>query len=1658
MNTFPPLPAGKIAPVWGVLLAALITLLWGFVRPWNDPDMPPSTLTQVMTDNLVCLSNVNITLEANCQREITASMVLTGSFGDLTDDDFEIAVLDGAPSNGPLIDGCGEFSYEIRLRPGVEGSNFTECWGTVRLEDKTNPQVVCPPNTNTATLARQAQFINGALSATDPVFAPAGNDCHTGGAAPPGNPTTQHYDLYSFFVTAPAIYTFLMTDTFAGDASGALALYQGPFMPGNPCENLIYSSDSTFTPNVALSTMPSNGHTHVFEPSVRIALALKPGVSYTLLVSSASEITALGAYGIAVYSSATGRLIGPGLIPPQAVTLTALLLCEDIHQVFLNAPQSYFTDRHGNITGISASLNRILGYTGFPDVSDNCGPLKVTVSDAVQFNGNCGDAIITRTFRVEDKQNSACGGVPNASECTQTITIRKPAIQDVTLPPIVAFLGCQDAFPTLPGGDPSPGATGFPFVAAAFGNYNLNPTWCNLAAQYLDAPRAEVCPGFYKFLRSWTILDWCNPANSRLHNQLVAVGNYLAPKVTCPVLPDPWGAPLNGLMYSTTPYDCTASFEAPVPLVNAPCAGGWNIHTEIVTDVQVPLLDSTGQQIGTTPQTAILRTILPGASRFVTGIPIGEHRFRYIVTDDCGNSSVEECAFQVVDISEPGAVCNDQLHISLNGQGTARLLATEADEGSNDNCGLASIAVRRRIDTHPNCAPAAASFSDWGNFVDFNCCDAGRSARVELRVTDLQGNENICWLDIPVEDKIRPFCHAPQDTSVHCNELPADFDPTNLAQLRALFGQPTASDNCYAAAEEIAPIVNLHPCGWGTIIRRFRAVDNSGNISANLCQQIIAVNEVHNYEIMFPRDAEANCGIPLIDTIQVFEMACDLLAVSVQDEVLHAAERGCFKIMRTYRVINWCEYDGQSPPVVVSRDEDCDGNPGDEHVWVLVRPNGVTYYDRDNDETNSIPAAFSKPAACDGLTNPAGYWMNSVQNPAIASRGFWEYTQQIKVFDDFSPSIFFSAVQPFCSYENPAADDPLCRSAVVFPFTVEEKCTPNDVSIRVFLDLFNDDDFLPFDFNVLRNPDSTMTGDTDVFAISGRHPSYAIVTNNGQGLPIGQHRFVIDAVDGCGNTRRATAIIEIIDCLEPTPICHNGLTATLMPADTDNDGFTDGGMATVWASDFIASPVMDCTMPVTYSIRRAGQSPDSTRSSLHFSCADYNPADGATGTLQIVYIDAWDGAGNRGFCETYVRVQDQSGACTGPATAAIAGIIQTEQHQPVEGVQVALSGPVSDHTETQAAGLYSFGSLLSGGDFTITPLLDRDYLNGVTTFDLVLIQRHILAVQLLDSPYKMIAADANNSRSITTADVILLRRLILALVDELPGNTSWRFIPASYVFPLPANPWFEPFPELINLNDLTGDLAGLDFIGVKTGDVNGSATNSLNAVEERHVQGVFVLAADDRTFHAGDRVEVSFRGKDMERLLGFQLTLGFDHAALAIEGIEYGTAGEGSLGLRFTHRGLITMSWNEQGTGVPAKSGEAFFTLVFRAQAAGRLSEALKVSNNPTRAEAYDLANRTLSVILEFGNHGGTQDFDLYQNQPNPFNASALIAFRLPEAGEATLTITDVQGMVISVIRGYYAAGLYHVPIRADALPAGVLQYTLSSGEFTATRRMVVTR
>ncbi len=173
----------------------------------------------------------------------------------------------------------------------------------------------------------------------------------------------------------------------------------------------------------------------------------------------------------------------------------------------------------------------------------------------------------------------------------------------------------------------------------------------------------------------------------------------------------------------------------------------------------------------------------------------------------------------------------------------------------------------------------------------------------------------------------------------------------------------------------------------------------------------------------------------------------------------------------------------------------------------------------------------------------------------------------------------------------------------------------------------------------------------------------------------------------------------------------------------------------------------------------------------------------------------------------------------------ISGYVKTSDNQPVEKVRLRLSGTSTAQVSTDANGYYEFSNLSSGGNYTVTPVSDSMPLNGVSTYDLVLISKHILGLEALGSPWKMLAADANKSNSITTLDIVELRKLILGIYTYLPSMPSWKFYGEGSIIPSLQNP-FEQGTILIEqhvLNNLAIDTPNLNFTAVKIGDANEDA-------------------------------------------------------------------------------------------------------------------------------------------------------------------------------------------------------------------------------------------
>ena len=91
----------------------------------------------------------------------------------------------------------------------------------------------------------------------------------------------------------------------------------------------------------------------------------------------------------------------------------------------------------------------------------------------------------------------------------------------------------------------------------------------------------------------------------------------------------------------------------------------------------------------------------------------------------------------------------------------------------------------------------------------------------------------------------------------------------------------------------------------------------------------------------------------------------------------------------------------------------------------------------------------------------------------------------------------------------------------------------------------------------------------------------------------------------------------------------------------------------------------------------------------------------------------------------------------------------------------------------------------------------------------------------------------------------------------------------------------------------------------------------------------------------------------------------------------------------------------------------------------------------------------------------------LLHNYPNPFNPETWIPYQLSEPAEVTLTIHSVNGTLVRTLAlGYQAAGIYQARTRAaywdgknqvgEPVASGVYFYTLTAGDFNATRKMLI--
>jgi hypothetical protein len=632
-------------------------------------------------------------------------------------------------------------------------------------------------------------------------------------------------------------------------------------------------------------------------------------------------------------------------------------------------------------------------------------------------------------------------------------------------------------------------------------------------------------------------------------------------------------------------------------------------------------------------------------------------------------------------------------------------------------------------------------------------------------------------------------------------------------------------------------------------------------------------------------------------------------------------------------------------------------------------------------------------------------WATYVPN---TNRGLYKYVQEITLVNNVKP--VFTANT--------------CAPKIV--------CAPNsdcDGRLNIGADAF-DDCSLPVDLRYAYSIDINNDGTYDING-SGDTISVALLHGN--------HTVVWKVTDGCGNIETCNVPVRMKECKAPTAICHDGLKTNL----------GENTSLSIWAKDFNIHSSDNCTPADQLVI---SFSPDSLVMNRTFTCAN-RPS-----VSLFVYFTDKDG--NTSRCLTRLEIQDSRNICPSlngeglTAKHIIAGKISTEENFVLEQTKVLLQNEGEPkQLMTDKEGNFSFEQLVEKKNYTIKPERKTDWAEGLNTLDLVMVQRHILGLKKLDSPYKMIAADIDNNEKISSGDLVLLRKLILGSVTDVPSNHSWRFVNKDYQFPDVLNPW--GYDEQASYESLETSMPNTDFVGIKIGDVSGTVSGKVkNLLTDTRSRNTNQLNITDLSLTQGQASQINIVANENDKLQAMQMEFVLDPRRVILEGIKSDifTLSEQDYTYDPSTGKVRVVHLPQEVTDM--SSIENFLTLNVMPLADAAVSEVLKLA---TSEENSFINEQDENITFELFFKDAEKILSVDQNQPNPFSNYTDIKFQLSIASEVQTTIVNSTGVKVFESKMGYSAGQNNLRISKEDLggTTGIFYVYISTGEERAVKKIM---
>ncbi len=513
---------------------------------------------------------------------------------------------------------------------------------------------------------------------------------------------------------------------------------------------------------------------------------------------------------------------------------------------------------------------------------------------------------------------------------------------------------------------------------------------------------------------------------------------------------------------------------------------------------------------------------------------------------------------------------------------------------------------------------------------------------------------------------------------------------------------------------------------------------------------------------------------------------------------------------------------------------------------------------------------------------------------------------------------------------------------------------------------------------------------------------------------LGTHRIYFTATDACGNSIICDYLFEIKDNEAPTISCNDLFleydetvaTIELFPSDfieLISDNCTDSSYL---ANNAVIGSFLLPTHTYTNSLTL-----DNTESS------------------HVLAIEITDEAGNTQICLANLTIGNPIPYIAHDLICPLIwGDPNLAMNLPLEDIQynLNLSGfpPVFiESIGTNNCYNLPLNSVLKGYSFIeLSPKSSRNFANGVSTYDMVLMGQHLLNIKKLDNPYAKLAADVSQNNSISIQDLAILRALILYVIQELPSGDSWGFVRSDYEFENPDSPLGEIYPKADTIPIAADGTVTMTrgFNAFKYGDVNASAVpNFMGESSERSSNTPLQFVVQDQMLSADENFTVDFTLADASNFLGYQMSIQFDPTKLHLNEIIPGNLafmGSDNFGTHFLDEGIITTLWNnyyEEGLA----ADEVLFSLNFTALENTYLSDILAINSRYTEAIAYNKMGERRDIELLFNTSTSTNELSNFASSikifPNPVQEEFIISSTQTNSAKTTLRLYTIQGQLI---------------------------------------------